>query len=170
MRKEFKFRTSKKLLAILFFLLFIILSLWLLSEPEKFIRNQFMKKSHILLLGGVGLLSSFFYLCSFVMILPSKIAIVITKDYLVDNSRYESLGKIYWSEIYKIKRLNKNSIQITFKDLNLKNRKISILKRILLFLTNWNYKESVIISSALLDCSIDELEKAIRSGYLKRNR
>lgn len=94
MKQEFEFKKGRKLLAILVFILFIIASLWLLLEPEIFIRNHFMKEIHIQILGVLWLLGSFFALCSFIMILPSKRAIVVTKDYLIDNSRYESLGKI----------------------------------------------------------------------------
>lgn len=165
MEQKFEFKKSRVLFGILVFVLFLICSVWLFLEPEIFIRNQWMRIVHIQILGALGIFWFSLLICSYLLILPIKTAIVVTSDFLIDNSRFESLGKIRWTEISKIQRIKKQSIEISFKNLNLKSRKMPILKRILLYMTNWNHKSSIIISSALLNCSIEELEKSIRSAF-----
>lgn len=87
-------------------------------------------------------------------------------------SKYESLGKIYWSEITKIKRVKKQYLRITFRKPIFETRNVFFLKKFLLFMQNWDYKNSIIISSALLECDIDYLEDKILKGYrnYKKNR
>jgi hypothetical protein len=165
MEQIFEFKRSRVLLSFLILIFFSICSIWLILEPEIFIRNRWMKKVHIQFLGTISFLFNLLYLFSRLLILPRKKAVVVTSDFLIDNSRYESLGVIYWTEISKILKSDKNLIKIYFKDLNLKNRKLSIYKRILLYMTNWNYETSIIISNAQLNCSIDELEKSILSAF-----
>ena len=89
----------------------------------------------------------------------------VNKAFIIDNSRYESLGKIEWQNISKIERIKKKSIEIFVNESVFKNRKLNLIKKFLMFMGNWNYKKSIIISSALLDCSIEELYENITKSY-----
>lgn len=54
------------------------------------------------------------------------------------------------------------------KDL-FKTKKRNWLKKFLAIMSNWNYKESIIISSALMDISTGELFEIIAVAHKKNN-
>ena len=124
-----------------------------------------MKAEYIQLIGLVSLVFNSALLYSFLKILPREYAIIITDDFLIDNSKYDSIGKINWKGISKIQRLKKRNIEL-FLDKNiLRNKKRNWLKKFIAFMTNWNYKKSILISSALLDCSFEELFESIIDAH-----
>ena len=86
---------------------------------------------------------------------------------MIDNSRYESFGKIEWKKISKIQRIEKYSIELFLNKSVFEDRKINLLKKFLLFMGNWNYKKSIIISSVALDCSVEELYEEINLAHKK---
>ena len=106
-------------------------------------------------------------LFSFFYIAMKRNGIIINNEYFIDNSKYEAIGKIKWNEVSNIKRIKKTGIQIFFKE-NLNDRlDTNLIKRFLLMMHNWDYKNSIIISSALLECDIDYLEKNFVEAYKK---
>lgn len=142
----------------------------MIIKPEDFVNHFFATESKIII---TGLIFEVFFiplLFSFIYILPGKVALVITDNYLIDRSRYESLGKIYWSEIAKIRVVKKTYLRITFKKPIFKERKIFFLKQILLFMLNWKYKDSIIITTGFLECDIDYLKNEILSAYRNYKR
>ncbi len=161
MNKEFKFKKSRILLGILFFSLMLFASVCFLINPELFLRNVFMKVIHIQTLGIIGILYFSVLLFSFFKILRRKYAIQITKEFLIDNSKYESLGEIKWKDISEIQRFKKNNIKLILNKNVFNSKKRNLLKRFLTFMHNWNYKKSILISNALIDCSIEELFESI---------
>ena len=165
MIKDYNFNKKRILLGTFSFLFMLFLSIYLVLEPEKFIRNIFMKEEPIQILGIIGIIffSTLFY--SFIKLFSRKIALQITEEYLLDNSKYEALGQIEWKNITKVKRIKKYSIEFFVNESIFKDKNISLLKKALLFMQNWNYKKSIIISSALLDCSIEELFDNITLAY-----
>jgi len=165
MNKEIKFKKNRILLGILFFSLMLFASICFLINPELFLRNVFMKVRHVQLIGVIGIIFFSSLLFSFFKIIRRKYAIQITDDFLIDNSKYESFGKIKWSDITKIQRLKKTSIEIFIKRDLYKTKKINLLKKFLRFMSNWNYKKSIIISSALTDSSIEVLFEEITNAY-----
>ncbi len=168
MKKEFKFKKSRILFGILLSGLFLVFAISFLLTPENYIRNIFITVKSIRTLGIIGILFFSSMLYSFVMLLPKKYSIQITEEFLIDNSRYESLGKIKWKDITKIERVKKYSIKLTLKNSIFTTKKVNLLKRFLLFMNNWDYKDSIIISSALCDCGIEELFENISEAYKKR--
>ncbi|WCO03577.1 STM3941 family protein [Psychroserpens ponticola] len=165
MNKEIKFKKNRILLGILFFSLMLFASIWFLANPELFLRNVFMKEKHIQTIGIIGVIYFSALLFSFFKILRKKYAIQITDDFLIDNSKYESLGKVKWRDITKIQRLKKRSIEVFVKRDIHKTRKRNLLSKFLAIMNNRNYKESIIISSALTDISIEDLFEGITSTY-----
>ena len=155
------------LYGITFCIIMLGISIWFISEPKIFVRNVFMREWHIILLGVVVLISFLALLYSFLRIISKSYGIIITEEYFIDNSRYEALGKIKWNEVSKIQRIKKTSIQIFFKK-NLSERiNNNLLKKFLLMMHNWDYKNSIIVSSALLECDINYLEKKLVQAYKK---
>ena len=161
MNKEFKFKKNRILLGTLFFSLMLLASIYFLINPELFLRNVFMKVIHIQTLGIIGILYFSVLLFSFFIILRRKNAIQITEEFLIDNSKYESLGKIKWKDISEIQRFKKNNIKLILNKNVFNTKKRNLLKRFLTFMHNWNYQKSILISNALIDCSIEELFETI---------
>lgn len=117
-----------------------------------------------------GVISGVYFLFlsySFIKIIPRKFAIIVSKDFLIDNSKFEALGAIKWSDISKIQLKKKQSLEVLFYQPMSKNK--SIIQKFLLFMGNWNYKKSIIISSALLECTIEELYDVISKAHKDYN-
>jgi hypothetical protein len=146
----------------------VVISNWFILEPNIFVRNVFMREWHIILLGGISTLYFLILFYSFLKILSRPYGIIISEEYFIDNSRYEAVGKVSWYEISKIKRIKKTSIQIFFKKNLSKNVSSNLLKKFLLVMQNWDYKNSIVISSALLECDINYLEEKFVKAYKKK--
>ncbi len=148
------------------FILFIIVSVLLIAEPENFLRNIFSKKIYIQITGFASLLYNGLMLYSFVILLFRKNEALTTSDcHLIDNSRFESMGKICFGEIIKVEKIGKSSLKIVLKKSAFESRRLSILKKIALTANNWDYKNSIIVSSSLLlDCDRDDLKRAISAA------
>ena len=172
MKVENKINFDKEsvVFAILIVLLFISTSFWFILEPKIFIRNFLMKEWHIILLGVIGFIYFSAGLYSLLNILPRTCALIISEEYLIDNSRYEAIGKIRWDEISKIQRIKKSSIQIFLKNGVIERFNSNLLKKFLQWGHNWDYKNSILISSGHLECDIDYLEKKIMQAYKKAKR
>ena len=167
MIKEYKFNKKRILLAIFVLHLMLFFSIYFLLEPEKFITNVFTKKEKFQILGTLGVFLYSASIFSLLKIFTRKYAIQITDKFLIDNSRYESFGKIEWKKISKIQRIEKYSIELFLNKSVFEDRKINLLKKFLLFMGNWNYKKSIIISSVALDCSVEELYEEINLAHKK---
>lgn len=165
MDKEIKFKKNRILLGMLFFYLMLFASILFFIYPEMFLTNVFTKGIYIQTLGAIGILYFSVLLFSFFKIIRRKYAIQITDDFLVDNSKYESLGKINWTDITKTQRLKKRSIEIYLKRDIYKTKNRNLFKRFLAIMSNWNYRKSIIISSALTDQSIEDLFEDITNAY-----
>lgn len=165
MTKEIKFKKSRVVYGMVFSMTMLCFSIWLIEDPDLFIRNQWIKAGNIRTLGVVGSIYFALLVCSFISIYPKKIAIIISNEYLIDHSKFESLGKINWCDISSIQRIKKTSLEIRFKESIFKNKKINFFKKVLHFMHNYKPNDTVIISSALLNCSIEELYKSINYAF-----
>lgn len=168
-RKEIKFKKRKIFIGIIFYIILLVFSISFLLKPDIYIRNVFATIERIQIIGVIGVLYLLPLLYSFVRIFLRKYAIRITDDFLIDNSKYESIGEIKWSAIYKVQRLKKRNIQVFLNTTDLTTNKSNLLKKFLRYMHNWNHKKSILISSAILDCSIDELFETI-SAHHKNNK
>ena len=167
MYREFKFKKGKVLFGLIFYALLLLIFISFLINPEIYIRNVFMTERSIIIIGIIGIIYSSSLLYSFIRLLFRKYSIKITEEFLIDNSKYESLGKIEWKDISKIQRFKKNNIELTINRDILKNK--NLLKRFLTFMHNWNYNKNILISSALINCSTEELFVTISEAY-ERNK
>lgn len=165
MNKKIKFNKSRILFGLLFITLMLFSSIYFLVNPKIFLRNKLMKIEHIQIIGILGIIYFPILIFSLLNNLKKKYAIVITNDFLIDNSKYEAFGKIKWKDITKIQRKKKRSIEIFVKKDLLKNRKMNFIKRFLNLMHNWNYNDSIIISSTLTEYNIDNLYEMIMKTY-----
>ncbi|MQP24137.1 hypothetical protein GFJ94_03555 [Flavobacterium sp. LMO8] len=167
MIKKIKFRKVKILLGAFITLLLFLSSFYFLLKPEFFIRNVFTKVIIIQILGVIGMIYFLALFYSILTLFSRKYAIIITDEFLIDNSKYESFGKVEWNTILRIEKFKRKSIQIFVDENFIKNRKMNILENFLVLMHNWNYKRSIIISNALLDCSIEQLYEEIILAHEK---
>jgi len=169
MIEKFKFNRNRVVFGIVFNLLMLIFSIWFVKNPDIFIRNQWMKAEHIKAFGAISTIYFILSLYSFILIYPKDIGIIIGKDYFIDHTRYKALGRVKWSEIDSIQKIKKSSLEIIFKESMFKNRNVNFFSRALFFIHNGNINQSIVISSALLNCSIEELYKSINLVFEKHN-
>ncbi len=167
METVINFNKWRVLFGIIFCITMVGISIWLILEPNIFVRNVFMREWHIILLGVISTVYFLILFYSFLKLLSRPYGIIISEEYFIDNSRYEAVGKVSWNEISKIKRIKKTSIQIFFEKNLSKNVSSNLLKKFLLMMHNWDYKNSIVISSALLKCDINYLEQKIVQAYKK---
>lgn len=159
---KFLLDKNKVFLGVVFLIIFDILAIWLMCIPEFFKGNIIMIDWFRPIFGVIGFLYSSILLYGHIVLLfRNKEAFIIADHYLIDNSRYESVGKIYYNEINMINRLNKNGLEIVLKEPVFKSRKLYFIQKFLLIFNNWNYKNSIIVSCALLNCERNVLEKLI---------
>ena len=165
MDKEIKFKKRKIIYGLLFFSLMLCFSITFVAYPEMYVRNVFMREKNIQVFGLIGILYFSGLVYSFLLILPRKYAFIISDDFLIDNSKYESLGKIKWTDISEVKKLKKNNIELSLKVDLYRNEQRNFLKRFLTFMHSWNYKKRILISSALTESSIEVLFKEIKNAH-----
>ena len=167
---KFYFDKKRIVLGVAILIAFSCLSIWFIKEPEIFIRNFLMKKEHIQLFGYIALISSLIMTLAYIVLLfRKKEALIISDDYLIDNSKFESAGKIYFSEIKDIKKFKKYNVEIVLKDSIFKLKDLNIFQKIVFLLNNWYSKRySILITCAhILDCDRDKLYSILRKTYEK---
>ena len=165
MKKIIKFKKYNVIRAILIFLFILMGGIWFVKDPDIFIRNRWMTAIHVQILGVLNIVLCGLVLCSLIAISTRKVALIITSEYLIDNSRFESLGKIYWNEITGIEKTKKYSLKISIKDSQSKNKKNNLLKRIVFNIQNSTNRGSIIISSGLLDCDREEIYETMSIAH-----
>ena len=172
MNKKYYFNKKRILLAILFFLIENAVSVWFILEPEKFIGNVFMTNEHIQIIGFLAFTYSLIMILSlFILLFRKNEALIISNKYLIDNSKFESVGKIYFSDIQEVKKFGKYNIEIILKDSIFKIYKLNIFQKIAYLSNNWYFKrKSILITGQLmLDCNRDELKKNILKAMKRKN-
>lgn len=164
MIKIIKFKKRKVLLGIVFFAIYFAIVIGFIFYPEGMMKHLHTKDKKLVQIPFLIVsIFPFTMLYSYLRILFRKKAIIITSEYLIDNSKYESFGKIEWKDISKIRRVKKNNIQIFLNPIRLKTNP---LKTFIRFIgPNSEFRKSILISDTLLDCSIKELYKTISKTY-----
>lgn len=168
MNQEIKFKKWRILLGVAVLLFLLTVSISFILAPENFLRNKYSSTVYIQIIGVFMAVFSVSQIVSYVLILNRTNAIIITDKCLIDRSKYESLGEINWSDISKISRLKKNTIQVHLSEAYLKRNSMNPYKVFLRMMTNWNYKGSIIISSTFLHIGIDELYMVISNTHKKK--
>lgn len=156
------FKKRRLALGFVFFIILIVVSCWFIYNPELFLRNKWMKTYHIQTLGVLGIFYSLLMLWAFVALLVrKKSAFIIADSYLIDHSRFESIGKIRYQEIQHVERIKKHSLTITLNEPLTYWKRLNLLQKVVFLANNWTFSKRIIISAMLLDCDVTVLEKAI---------
>lgn len=168
------FSIKRKLLLLFLNLGFILLGLFLLIKANELKPFSMVSSVWIVrIAGATGILYFGILLISYFKIIFRKDALVIDKDGIVENSSFNGVGRIYWSQISEIKRLDAGPVHYIlifvkepdalirengnwFERWHLRNN----LKR---------YRTPIVISMIWLHIYIDELESLLRN-YLKEYR
>jgi hypothetical protein len=158
----------KKLLFInLIVFIFGLLSFFFIFFPETLKSSLFRSEIIIRIIGVIGFPMSFLVSISYVIKLFDKnVGLVITDDFLVDNTVYESNGKIFWQDIFDVHK-TKNNFELILSDKAQKtrNNELNSLKKIILIIKHWQYKDKIFINSSTLKCTKAELEKYIYTAW-----
>ena len=112
------------------------------------------------LLRIIGVFYSFYFIAitySLFKIYSRKYAFIIANDFFIDNSRYESFGKIQWININEVRTIKKNLIQFKLSKDVTGNNNLNLFQKFLSFMNNWNYKDDIIISTTFTQINRDEL-------------
>jgi hypothetical protein len=169
---EFKSSKKKIYLIILGIVIFTISFLILFFYPSYFVSPIFKNEFVIKIIGLIGFLL-FGWITLVLIIKQSKNEIGLTIDNfgILDDSNLVKTGLIEWEDIVEIKRYDLMSSQLIL--INVKNTEKYIEKaesKFQAFLTRLNikmYGTPITISSGLLNCTFDKLEKTLKEEFEK---
>ncbi len=171
----FYFDKKRIILIIATLLVFSAGAVWFIKDSEMFmkvflIKAFFKKKEYFQLFGYVSLLSGLVMIYAYIMLLfRKKEALIIAGDYLIDNSKFESVGKIHYNEIKKIKKFKKYNVELVLKDEVLNLKKLNFLQKVVFWLNHWySQRFSVFITCAhIRHCNRDQLYNILTESYQK---
>lgn len=166
---KIKSSKTKFLLIITVAVIFIILGLFLVVNPNYFISDIFRNSTVISITGFISII--FFSMCLILIIkvfVTKKISLIVNEKGIIDNSSYTSVGMIFWNDITSIHSIDIASNK--FLIINVKNPNKYInnqtgIKRRLLEKTFKTYGYPISISSTILACSFKELEVIILESF-----
>ena len=161
MLKEIYF--NKKILIFRYFTLsaIILLSIYVVLNPEVLTNKKYNLPLLNRIMFSFMAIYSFTLLYSNIKIFNREIALRINEQNLFENSSYESLGTINWEDVYQVNIINKRNIEIVINKNIITNSNRNFFIKFLLFMKNWNYKNSIIISTYNLNCEIDEIYNSL---------
>jgi hypothetical protein len=165
--KTIKINNLKLIYLLIIYSIFFKLSLAFILCPDMFVSVLFRNKYILFLIGIISLPIMFLYSISYLlMYLDKKSGMIVTDEYIIDNSQYESLGKIMWKDVKGITKDNKNLVLIMKnKPEYIKKLNLNVFKKTLIFFKNWSYKTTIILNNSTLDCKQEEFEKIIYSAW-----
>ncbi|KPE51059.1 STM3941 family protein [Chryseobacterium indologenes] len=170
---KIEIKGSKAKLVIMFIgaLIFVIVGVFLIINPETFFSVIF---KNIIFIRVIGIVSIIFFGLCFIfllrMLLMKENNLILDKNGITDNSSYSSVGMIDWKDITSIKSIDVMSTKfliINLKDPNKYLISQNSIKRKLLERTFKTYGTPIAISSNALKCSFKELEQTILQFYNK---
>jgi len=149
-----------------------VITFYMILNSEKFVSTFFRNKEFIFVVGILGFIYFLILLIARCFILiNTEDAFIINEKFMVDNTTYESLGKIKWDDIQSIETKNtfNNNKYIEIKMKSgyrfLEAHKLNFFQRILIFMKNWNYKSTIIISHKFLKIKFQDLESIINKCF-----
>ena len=164
MFKEIYF--NKKILVFRYITLSVIIlvSIYIVINPELLTNKKYNSPVFNRIMFSFMFIYSFVILYSNIKLFNRGIALQITDQYLYDNSNFESLGLINLNDIYEVNIINKRNIEIILNQDIIAYSKRNFFIKILLFMKNWNYKKSIIISTDNLECERHEIYNSLKKA------
>lgn len=168
---EIKIPLSKTKLVFAFIgsVLFILLGLQFIINPEKYVSYLFKSTELITIIGYISLL--FICLCLIFIVykfFDKKPGLVINDKGIIDNSNFGSVGLIKWNEIKGIRTHQVMSNKFILIDVTNPEKYVqgnSKLKRYLMKMSMKMYGTPISITSNSLKCNFDELERVLKNEF-----
>lgn len=154
----------------------VLITVIMISQPEKFVSTLFRNQKLILIFGILGLIYfSLILISRFILLIKGKEAIRVSDEFFIDNSSYESIGEISWKNISEIEMkktfMGTKYIVIHTKSdfLKYKFENLNLFKKALIIMKNWDYKSTVIINSNFVGADFTELHKSLIKRLLENH-
>lgn len=174
MENEIKIPLSKKKILLLFFgaVIFVIISIWFLLEPEQFLSLRRTNETLIQIVGFAGIV--FFGFCAvftFKKLFDKKYGMIINENGIIDNSNATSVGLIKWTDIVRVRTEEVYSQKFILIDVKnpeeyIEHKKGKVGK--VAMKANYNkYGTPISITSNSLKFDFSELEKIIHKQLKK---
>jgi hypothetical protein len=171
---EITIELSKKKMLIYFLcsIVFVIIGILLIFNPNNFITPISNKVPVIELIGSIGVLVfGFTAILLLKKILDKKFGLIISNKGIYDNSSSSSVGLIEWDDIIGIDILDQNSdrgivLRVDNEQKYLSRIKSPIIRYNMKASIKW-YKSPLIITSVNLKIDDDKLLKVIVNGFEK---
>ena len=169
---QIEIKSSKKKILLLIFglLVFIIIEIPLIMNPERYVSTLFRNPLFIRITSIIGFVICFITLIVFVkVVLSRKLGLTINNDGIIDSSSYISKGLIKWDDIVSIKRIEVMSTK--FLLIGVKNperyvdNETNKIKKRFLQVNLKKYGAPITISSTTLEYDFEKLEKVLLNAY-----
>jgi hypothetical protein len=167
-----KLNKRSLILNIVLLLIFNIITFFMILYPEKFVSIFFRNEKIISMISIIGFMYFFLVLISrCIHLINTKNALIINENFIEDYTTYESLGRINWEDIQSIETKNTFSdnkyIEIRIKKVHgfPDEYNVNFLKKILIFMKNWNNKSTIIINNKFLEITFIDLENVLNKKF-----
>lgn len=173
MEKRYEYNKFRITISILGLLMLFIMG-WVLVWKLEVFKRGLLIKDFIALFGMFFLGMIVLQIITFIILLfRMTSAVIITDEYLIDNTKYHSFGKIPWDKITSVSVIKHNngkeSIELFLSIEFSEELKLDILKKILLWFDNYGDKSKIVLRSTFLNINMEELKKNIISTFKKNN-
>ena len=168
---EIELSKKKMVFALIGSLIFIILGIQFIVNPEKFVSPVF-RSSEFILIAGICASLMFSYIAIIISkkLFDKKIGLIINQNGIVDNTSGMEIGLIEWNDITAIRIGQVKSTKFLLIDTDQPEKylkKVNSFKARMMKLNTSMYGTPLSISSNSLKCNFDELENAVRMGFEK---
>lgn len=160
----------KTILSIIGCLVFILASIWLMIEPERFLNFRRQSEVTIVIIGIIGLvIFSILLIFIFIKFFQRKSGLTLNEDGFIDNSGGTSAGFVKWEDVISIGKtevFNQKFVLVLVKTPELYiNRQKSMVKRKLIASNNSHYGSPIQISANFLEIKFDELHDLMKAQF-----
>ena len=168
---EIKLSKNKILLLLAGSLMFVVLGICFIINPEEFVTSVYRYKASIFIVGTLSVI--FFGACAVYGIkklFDNTSGLIINQEGIIDNSNGTSIGLINWTDILSIQTKQVASTKFLLVLVNdpdkYLNRATGFKKKLLQANMRY-YGTPLSITSSSLKCDFDDLEKIVRSSHEK---
>lgn len=166
---EISLSKTKMFLMLLGSMIFVIISIFGIMNPERYISFIFRNPTFIFISSIAGFL--FFGFTTYFIIkqlFQCRIGLIINDEGIIDSSNSNSLGIIFWKDIKEIdtfKVFNQKFIRIVVKNPNDYIERQTDFKRKLAMANYKTYGSPIQISANTLKIKFDELYKLLQKEF-----
>lgn len=150
-------------------LIFVVLSILFLLNPESFTSFRYRNENFIRI---AGILSTIFFGATGIYgcfkFFDKKVGLTLNNIGLIDNTNASSVGNINWDEISEIKMeqvMSTKFLLVYVKNPNKFIENSTGFKKKIMIANNKMYGTPISITSNTLKCNFDELEKIVLEFY-----